>query len=63
MVPDSACTATALFCGIKSNKDTVGVDASVEPYDCDASLRPEARPQSLAALALNAGKSAGKYCV
>ncbi|CAB3227872.1 unnamed protein product [Arctia plantaginis] len=59
MVPDSACTATAMFCGIKSNKDTVGVDASVKPFDCNASLKTEARPQSLAAVALNAGKSAG----
>ncbi|XP_075976859.1 alkaline phosphatase 12 [Anticarsia gemmatalis] len=59
MVPDSACSATALFSGIKTNKDTMGVDATVQRYDCEASLKPEARPVSLASLALKAGKSAG----
>lgn len=62
MVPDSACTATALFCGIKNNKDTMAVDATVQRRDCIASLNPEARVLSLAALALKAGKSAGKIC-
>ncbi|CAG4961495.1 unnamed protein product [Colias eurytheme] len=59
MVPDSTSTATALFCGVKVNFYTMGVDASVEYKDCNASLRPEARLDSLAALALKAGKSAG----
>lgn len=60
MVPDSTCTATALFCGVKANQETAGVDASVRHRDCEASLQPEARLKSLAALALEAGKSAGK---
>jgi alkaline phosphatase len=63
MVADSACTATALFTGVKTNKDTVGVDASVKKKDCAGSLSPEARLSSLAADALNMGKSAGRYRV
>ncbi|XP_063828779.1 alkaline phosphatase isoform X2 [Ostrinia nubilalis] len=59
MVPDSACTATALFSGVKINKDTVGVDASVMKQDCARSLLPEARLTSLAAAALADGKAAG----
>lgn len=59
MVPDSSCTATALLCGSKTNQEVVGVDASVKLRDCAGSLKPEARLKSLAADALNAGKSAG----
>ncbi|RVE46598.1 hypothetical protein evm_008731 [Chilo suppressalis] len=59
MVPDSACSATALFSGVKTNKDTIGVDASVKRGDCAASLLPEARLESLASQALKAGKSSG----
>ncbi|XP_041981092.1 alkaline phosphatase, tissue-nonspecific isozyme isoform X2 [Aricia agestis] len=59
MVPDSACTSTALLCGVKTNQHTVGVDATVDHYDCDASLEDKAKLDSLAALALRAGKSAG----
>nr|XP_049700424.1 alkaline phosphatase-like [Helicoverpa armigera] len=59
MVPDSACTATAMFSGVKTNQDTVGVDATVQHQDCMTSLRPHARLESLAALALKAGKSTG----
>ncbi|KAF4533338.1 hypothetical protein B566_EDAN002735 [Ephemera danica] len=33
-VPDSACSATALFCGVKSNYETAGVDANVALGDC-----------------------------
>lgn len=59
MVPDSSSTATALFCGVKTNDAILGLDATVPLRDCAASLRPEARLNSLAADALNAGKSAG----
>lgn len=61
MVPDSACTASALFTGVKINKDTVGVDASVKRKDCARSLNPETRLKSLAAEALSAGKAAGEF--
>ncbi|XP_068632142.1 alkaline phosphatase-like [Battus philenor] len=59
MVPDSGCTATALFTGIKTNLGTLGVDATVKTNDCPASLKQNARLDSLAALALRAGKSSG----
>ncbi|XP_045526161.1 alkaline phosphatase-like [Pieris brassicae] len=59
MVPDSASTATALLGGVKTNDKTLGVDASVPNRDCEASLRPEAKVESLAAHALRAGKAAG----
>ncbi|CAK1542914.1 unnamed protein product [Leptosia nina] len=59
MVPDSASTATALMGGIKANDKTLGVDASVPHRDCNASLRPEAKVESLAAHALRAGRSTG----
>ncbi|XP_039756950.1 alkaline phosphatase-like isoform X1 [Pararge aegeria] len=59
MVPDSASTATALLCGVKVNQYTVGVDSTVKHKDCAASLNPKAHLDSLAALALKAGKSAG----
>ncbi|XP_046973622.1 alkaline phosphatase-like [Vanessa cardui] len=58
-VSDSSSTATALLCGVKVNRGTFGVDASVGFWDCPGSLRPEARLESLAAIALKAGKSAG----
>lgn len=60
MVPDSASTATALLCGVKSNQNTVGVNTFVEYSDCAASRKPGANLESLAALALKAGKSAGE---
>ncbi|CAG9123030.1 unnamed protein product [Plutella xylostella] len=59
MVPDSASTATALFCGVKTNQNTVGVDATVTEGDCASGLRPESRLRSLAVLAQQAGKSTG----
>ncbi|CAH2090105.1 unnamed protein product [Euphydryas editha] len=59
MVPDSASTATALLCGAKVNHNTMGVNALVQHRDCAASLKPGVNLESLAALALKAGKSAG----
>ncbi|KPJ10650.1 Alkaline phosphatase, tissue-nonspecific isozyme [Papilio machaon] len=59
MVPDSACSATALFSGIKANLGTLGVDATVPQSDCEASLNKDAWVDSLAAYALKAGKSSG----
>ncbi|CAH2041700.1 unnamed protein product, partial [Iphiclides podalirius] len=59
MVPDSACSATALFSGVKSNLGTLGLDATVQQNDCQASLKQDTRLKSLAALALEAGKSSG----
>ncbi|KAJ8913233.1 hypothetical protein NQ315_016176 [Exocentrus adspersus] len=59
LVPDSCSTATALFCGVKANHKTSGVDATVETDDCEASLKPEARLESLVTWAQKAGKSTG----
>ncbi|GBP74391.1 Alkaline phosphatase, tissue-nonspecific isozyme [Eumeta japonica] len=59
MVPDSGSTATALFCGVKVNHETVGVDTTVRKGDCVATLNRNARLDSLVVHAQDAGKSTG----
>ncbi|XP_074030665.1 alkaline phosphatase 12 [Leptinotarsa decemlineata] len=59
LVPDSCSTATALFCGVKANHKTSGLDATVEVNDCEASLKPSARLDSIFKWAQYAGKSTG----
>lgn len=46
-MPDSLCTATALFGGVKNNYETGGVDASVKLSDCAASLDPNNQVDSI----------------
>uniref|UniRef100_A0A6M2E1K4 Alkaline phosphatase n=1 Tax=Xenopsylla cheopis TaxID=163159 RepID=A0A6M2E1K4_XENCH len=58
-VPDSASTATALFCGSKTNYETLGVDANVELKDCMASMQPQSRLESIISWAQKNGKSTG----
>ncbi|KAI5750422.1 hypothetical protein M8J76_015492 [Diaphorina citri] len=58
-VPDSASTATALFCGVKSNMHTAGVDARVKTEDCEASLSSESKVDSVIEWAQRAGKHTG----
>ncbi|CAH1406610.1 unnamed protein product [Nezara viridula] len=58
-VPDSASTATAIFTGVKNNHGMLGVDATVNENDCEASLREEARLKTIGQLAQEAGKSTG----
>ncbi|XP_046388952.1 alkaline phosphatase-like [Ischnura elegans] len=58
-VPDSASTATALFCGVKANYETAGVDDTVQLGDCEASLNPKAQVSSILKWALDSGKDAG----
>uniref|UniRef100_A0A224XEP7 Alkaline phosphatase n=1 Tax=Panstrongylus lignarius TaxID=156445 RepID=A0A224XEP7_9HEMI len=58
-VPDSAATATSMFCGIKNNYETAGVDASVRFGDCPASLKKEAKLDSITTWAQEAGKATG----
>lgn len=58
-VPDSASTATALFCGIKNNFETAGVDASVKLDDCAGSLKEENHVTSILEWAQRAGKDTG----
>lgn len=59
MVPDSCSTATALFCGVKANQKTAGVDATVFMHDCEASLKEESRIKSILHWAQDAGKATG----
>ncbi|XP_014272690.1 alkaline phosphatase [Halyomorpha halys] len=58
-VPDSASTATAMFTGVKTNQNMLGLDATVNEFDCDSSLREEFRLKSIGRLAQEAGKSTG----
>ncbi|XP_012218324.2 alkaline phosphatase [Linepithema humile] len=58
-VPDSASTATALFGGVKTNYEVVGVDANVELGDCEASLNENYHVDSFIAWAQAAGKATG----
>lgn len=58
-VPDSCATATALFCGIKANVKTCGVDSTVQMNDCEASLKANAQLTSIIEWAQHVGKSTG----
>lgn len=58
-VPDSCSTATALFCGVKANTKTCGVDLSVKLDDCEATLKLKARMPSIIQWAQEVGKSTG----
>ncbi|XP_017077534.1 membrane-bound alkaline phosphatase-like [Drosophila eugracilis] len=58
-VPDSACTATAYLCGVKTNIVNIGVSAAVNYNNCTASQDPANRLTSIAEWAQNAGKSTG----
>uniref|UniRef100_A0A8D8VFS4 Alkaline phosphatase n=1 Tax=Cacopsylla melanoneura TaxID=428564 RepID=A0A8D8VFS4_9HEMI len=58
-VPDSASTATALFCGVKANHHTAGVDARVKAEDCEASLSEDSKVDSIITWAQKAGKHTG----
>ncbi|XP_076293665.1 alkaline phosphatase [Lasioglossum baleicum] len=58
-VPDSASTATAMFCGVKTNYEVIGVDANVPLGDCAASLNASYHLESIISWAQKAGKSTG----
>ncbi|XP_012261446.2 alkaline phosphatase-like [Athalia rosae] len=58
-VPDSASTATAIFCGVKTNNYVAGVDANVKFADCEASLKKENHLDSIIAWGQQAGKDTG----
>uniref|UniRef100_A0A336K1T2 Alkaline phosphatase n=1 Tax=Culicoides sonorensis TaxID=179676 RepID=A0A336K1T2_CULSO len=58
-VADSACSATAYLCGVKTNYQTIGVNANVKTLDCEAAQVEENRTPSIAKWALDAGKAAG----
>ncbi|XP_077260226.1 alkaline phosphatase isoform X2 [Temnothorax americanus] len=58
-VPDSASTATALFGGVKTNYEVVGVDTNVQLGDCEASLNTNFHVDSFITWAQAAGKATG----
>ncbi|EDW92102.1 membrane-bound alkaline phosphatase [Drosophila yakuba] len=58
-VPDSACTATAYLCGVKTNIVALGITAAVNFNNCSGSEDPANRVDSIAAWAQAAGKSTG----
>ncbi|KAH8291176.1 hypothetical protein KR054_009553 [Drosophila jambulina] len=58
-VADSACTATAYLCGVKTNIVALGVTAAVNFNNCSGSEDPANRLTSIAEWAQNAGKSTG----
>ncbi|XP_076763625.1 alkaline phosphatase, tissue-nonspecific isozyme [Xylocopa sonorina] len=58
-VPDSASTATALFGGVKTNYEVVGVDANVPLGNCTASLDTNHHVDSIISWAQAVGKDTG----
>ncbi|XP_033336693.2 alkaline phosphatase [Megalopta genalis] len=58
-VPDSASTATAMFGGVKTNYEVVGVDSNVPLGDCAASMNASYHVESIVSWAQKAGKSTG----
>ncbi|XP_076680610.1 alkaline phosphatase [Andrena cerasifolii] len=58
-VPDSASTATALFGGVKTNYEVVGVDGNVPLGDCPASLDTNHHVDSIVSWAQAVGKDTG----
>ena len=46
-VADSACSATAFLCGVKANRDTIGLDANAIYQNCDTQNAPENRVDSI----------------
>ncbi|KOC68544.1 Alkaline phosphatase, tissue-nonspecific isozyme [Habropoda laboriosa] len=58
-VPDSASTATALFCGVKTNYEVVGVNKNVALNDCNASLNIDYHVDSVLTWAQAANKDTG----
>ncbi|XP_064081444.1 alkaline phosphatase-like isoform X2 [Macrobrachium nipponense] len=58
-VPDSAATATAYLCGVKTRYYTLGVDSSVNVGDCAASKNTATHTPSILQWAQEAGKDTG----
>ncbi|KAG7168849.1 Alkaline phosphatase, tissue-nonspecific isozyme-like 3 [Homarus americanus] len=58
-VPDSAATATAFLCGVKSNYYTLGVDSAVKYKDCNASLNTAHHLSSILQWAQEQGMDTG----
>lgn len=58
-VPDSAATATAILCGVKTNFYTLGVNANVRLNDTNCQKIQQNRVDSILKQAIDAGKSTG----
>ncbi|KAK7086431.1 hypothetical protein SK128_007003 [Halocaridina rubra] len=58
-VTDSAASATAFLCGVKTNNGVIGVDVNVARNNCTAQLDETFRVNSIAKWFQDAGKSAG----
>ncbi|XP_014273686.1 alkaline phosphatase [Halyomorpha halys] len=58
-VPDSGCSGTAMFAGVKTNIGTLGVHSTVKKADCDSSAAKENHVVTIAKLAQDAGKATG----
>jgi alkaline phosphatase len=58
-VPDSACTATAILAGVKSNYGTLAVDGNVNLRECDAQRDNKTHVDSIFKYAQDAGRSTG----
>ncbi|KAJ8712624.1 hypothetical protein PYW07_005466 [Mythimna separata] len=58
-IADSACTATAYLCGVKTNSGVIGVNANVPRNDCAASTDAGTHLRSIAEWALEDGRDAG----
>lgn len=58
-MPDSACTATAYLCGVKTNIVALGITAAVNFNNCSGSEDPNNQVSSIAAWAQAAGKASG----
>lgn len=58
-VPDSAATATAILCGVKTNFYTLGVNANVRLNDTNCQKIQQNHVNSIIKQAIDAGKSTG----
>ncbi|KAG4078108.1 hypothetical protein HA402_002159 [Bradysia odoriphaga] len=58
-VGDSACTATALFSGVKNNYGTLGVTSSVQYGNCTAEQNGDYHLENIFKWAQDSGKSTG----
>lgn len=58
-VPDSAATATAILCGVKTNFYTLGVNANVKLNDTNCQRIQQNHVNSIIKQAIDAGKSTG----
>lgn len=62
-VPDAAATGTALFTGVKTRNEIIGLDSRVRKGDCMGSLSASARVSSIMQWAQDAGKHTGNLYI